>query len=90
MELFGQLNIYIFLKINLFVCLFIYFWLRWVFIAARGLSPAVASGGHSSPWCVGLTLRCLLQSTGSRRTGPSGCGMQAQQLGLADCRAQAQ
>ena len=25
--------------------LFIYFWLRWVFVAAGGLSLAVASGG---------------------------------------------
>ena len=38
--------------------LFIYFWLRWVFVAAHGLSLVVASGGL-----------LLLQSTGSRRTG---------------------
>ena len=25
----------------------IYFWLRWVFVAARGLSLVVASGGYS-------------------------------------------
>ena len=37
----------------------------------RGLSPAVASGGHSSSWCAGLSLsRPLpLRSTGSRRAG---------------------
>ena len=27
--------------------LFIYFWLCWVFVAARGLSPVGASGGYS-------------------------------------------
>ena len=29
---------------------FIYFWLRWVFVAARGLSLVAASGGYSSLW----------------------------------------
>ena len=32
----------------------IYFWLCWVFVSVRGLSPAVASGGHSSSRCAGL------------------------------------
>ena len=37
----------------------------------RGLSPVAASGGHSSSWCVGLSLSrlLLLRSTGSRRAG---------------------
>ena len=37
----------------------------------RGLSLVVASGGHSSSWCAGLSLLrpLLLQSTGSRRAG---------------------
>ena len=37
----------------------------------RGLSPVVASGGHSSSWCTGLSLLrpLLLWSTGSRRAG---------------------
>ena len=37
----------------------------------RGLSPVVASGGHSSSRCAGLSLSrpLLLQSTGSRRAG---------------------
>ena len=30
-----------------FLILFIYFWLRWVFVAARGLSLVAASGGYS-------------------------------------------
>ena len=31
--------------LNLFILFIYYFWLRWVFIAARGLSLVVASGG---------------------------------------------
>ena len=45
-----------------------FFWLRWVFIAARGLSLVALSGGYSSLWCVGFSLRwlLLLWSMGSR------------------------
>ena len=59
---------------------FIYFWLRWVFVAARGLSLVAASGCQSSMWCAGFSLRwlLLLWSTGSRRTGFSCCGMRTQ------------
>ena len=39
-----------------FTYLFIYFWLCWVFVSARGLSPVAASGGHSSSRCAGLSL----------------------------------
>ena len=57
----------------LFIYLFIYFyfWLCWVFVSVRGPSPVVASGGHSSSRCAGLSLSrpLLLQSTGSRRAG---------------------
>ena len=37
----------------------------------RGLSLAVASGGHSSSWCAGLSISrpLLLRSTGSRCAG---------------------
>ena len=56
-----------------YVCmyLFIYFWLHWVLVAARGLSLVVASGGYSLMWCAVFPLRwlLLLQSTGSRCTG---------------------
>ena len=54
---------------NLFI--FIYLWLCWVFISAQGLSLVVASGGHSSSRCAGLSLSwpLLLRSTGSRRAG---------------------
>ena len=48
-----------------------YFWLCWVFVSVRGLSLVVASGGHSSSRCAGLSLSrpLLLRSTGSRRAG---------------------
>ena len=51
--------------------LFIYFWLCWVFVSVRGLSLVVASGGHPSSRCTGLSLSLplLLRSTGSRRAG---------------------
>ena len=68
--LFIFLNIYF--LILLFICLFIYlFWLCWVFVSVRGLSLVVASGGHSSSRCAGLSLPrpLLLWSTGSRRAG---------------------
>ena len=54
-----------------FIYLFIYLWLCWVFVSVRGLSLVVASGGHSSSRCAGLSLSrpLLLRSTGSRRAG---------------------
>ena len=57
-----------------------YFWLRWVFVAARRLSLASASWGYSSLWYAGFSLQwlLLLQSTGSRHAGFSSCGMRAQ------------
>ena len=49
----------------------IYLWLCWVFVSVRGFSLVVASGGHSSSRCVGLSLSRPLppRSTGSRRAG---------------------
>ena len=60
------LNFFVF-----FNFLFIYFWVCWVFVSVRGLSPVPASGGHSSSRCAGLSLSrpLLLRSTGSRRAG---------------------
>ena len=49
-----------------------YLWLCWVFVSVRGLSLVVASGGHSSSRCAGLSLLSrplLLRSTGSRCAG---------------------
>ena len=69
----------VFIYLFIFINLFIYFWLRWVFIA-RGLSPVAASGGYSSLPCAGFSLRwlLLLRSTGSRHAGFSSCGTWAQ------------
>ena len=63
---------FFFFKLHYTGCaLFIYLWLCWIFVSVRGLSPAAASGGHSSSWCAGLSpSRPLpLRSTGSRRAG---------------------
>ena len=61
-----------FLKIiiifKLFIYLFIYLWLCWVFVSARGLSPVVASGGHSSSQCAGLSLSRPLVAEHRRQT----------------------
>ena len=72
---------FIFIFLNKFIYLFVCFWLFWVFVAARGLSLVAASGGYSSLWCAGFSLRwlLLLRSMGSRRGGFSSCGMWAQQ-----------
>ena len=53
---------------------FIYFWLRWVFVAVCGLSLVTASGGHSSLWCAGF----------------SSCGSRALERRLSSCGAEAQ
>ena len=79
--------------------LFTYFWLRWVFIAARGLSLVAASGGYSSLRCTGFSLQwlLLLRSTDCRHTGFSNRGTWAQQwcsralqCRLSSCGARAQ
>ena len=72
---------FFFFKINLFIY-FIYFWLRWVFVAARGLSLVAASGGYSSLRCARFSLRwlLLLWSMGSRCAGFSSCGSRASVL----------
>ena len=76
----------IFLKINLFIfgCI--------GSLLLRGLSLVVVSGGYSSLWCAGFSLRwlVLLRSMGSRHAGFGSCGTQAQQLWLAGSRVQAQ
>ena len=78
--------------------LFIYFWLCWVFIAARGLSLVAASGGYSSLWWAGFSLRwlLLLWSTGSRHAasvvvthGLSSCRSRALERRLSSCGARA-
>ena len=75
----------VFLLFNPFLKNFIHlftFWRHWVFVAARGLSLVVASGGYSSLPCMGCSLRwlLLLWSTSSRRASFSSCGTWAQYL----------
>ena len=49
---------------------FIYFWLCWVFVAVRGLSPVAVSGARSLSRCAGLSLsRLLVAEHGSRHAG---------------------
>ena len=66
-----SIDLYFCFFFNKFIYLFIYFWLCWVFVSVRGLSLFVASGGHSSSRCTGLSPSrpLLLWSTGSRRAG---------------------
>ena len=56
-----------------------YFWLCWVFVAAYGLSLAVARGSHSLVLALGLL---LLWSTSSWEAGFSSCSRGAKQLRL--------
>ena len=67
--------------INLF---YFYFWLRWVFFAARRLSLVAASWGYSSLRCASFSLRwlLLLRSTGSRCVDFSSCGTWTRNCGL--------
>ena len=77
----GNSHMYtLFLKKIYYLFYFIYFWLRWVFVAACALSLDAARGGYSSLQCAGFSLRwlLLLRSTGSRRMGFSRCGTWAQ------------
>ena len=73
-------------------------YLFFFFLVALGLRccawafSSCGEGVYSSLWCAGFSLQwlLLLWSTGSRHTGFSSCGMQAQQLWLTGSRAQAQ
>ena len=60
-----------------FFYLFIYFWLRWVFVAARGLSLVAVSRGYSSLWCTGFSLWWLLIAVASHCGGFSCCRARA-------------
>ena len=48
-------NFFLMIILFLFIYLF-YLWLCWVFVSVQGLSLVVASGGHSSLRCTGLSL----------------------------------
>ena len=74
---------------KIFGFFFFFFWLRWVFVAARGLSLVAASRGYSSLRCMGFSLRwlLLLWSMGSRHVGFSSCGTRALESRLSNCGA---
>ena len=58
-----------------------YVWLCWVFVSVRGLSLVVASGGHSSSRCVGLSLlRPLVAAHRLQTRRLSNCGSRAELL----------
>ena len=67
---------------NLFIIyLLFYFWLCWVFVSVRGLSLVVASGGHSSLRCAGLSpSRPLIVEHRLQTRRLSSCGSRAQSL----------
>ena len=81
-----------------FVCLFIYLWLCWVFIASRRLSLVVASGatfccGAQGSHCGGFSC-CGARALGMRASvvvvhGLSSCGSRALERRLSSCGAQA-
>ena len=93
----GQL-FFCFFNINLFIYLLIYFWLRWVFVAARRLSLVAESGG-----LLFIAVRGLLTAVASRcgaralgawasvvvARGLSSCGSWALERSLRSCGAQA-
>ena len=72
-----------------FVCLFVYLWLRWVFVAACRLSLVAASRGYSLLRCTGFSLRwpLPLQSTDSWCVGFSYCVSQGLEHRLSSCGA---
>ena len=94
MHFFGSVCVCVYIYIFFFVLMyfFLYFWLQWVFIAARGPSPVSAGEDYSSLQCTGFSLQWLLslQSTGSRAHGLSTCGSQVLEHRLSSCGTRAQ
>ena len=86
-----MIHITSFFLTGFFFLIFIYFWLHWVFVAVCRLSLVVVSGGYSSLWCTGFSLRwlLLLPSTGSRSMGFSSCGSRALECRLSSCGSRA-
>ena len=53
-RLFCSFLFILFIYFNKFI--YFYFWLRWVFVAAHGLSVVAARGSYSLLWCAGFPL----------------------------------
>ena len=66
--------------LNKFLFIYFYFWLPWVFVAARRLFSSCGEWGLLFFAVPGLLIGwlLLLQSMGSRRTDFSSCGTRAQ------------
>ena len=63
---------------DLFIYLFIFGCVCWVFVSVQGLSLVVASGGHSSSRCAGLSLsRPLVAEHRLQMHRLSSCGARA-------------
>ena len=85
------------LFLSLFI-LFIYFWLRWAFVAVHGLSLVAASGatlrcGAQASHCGGFSC-CGARAVGAWASvvvahGLSSCGSQALEHRLSSCGARA-
>ena len=85
----GRINQSFLFFLILFVYLFIYFWLRWVFVAARGLSLAAVGGGYSSSRCTGFSC-CGARALGAQASvvvarGLSICSSWALERRLSSC-----
>ena len=86
------------LCLNLFILFFIYFWLCWVFVAARGLSLVAARGatlrcGERASHCSGFSC-CRARALGVWASvvaarGLSSCGSRALECRLSSCGARA-
>ena len=79
-----------FFFVNLFICLF--FWLHWVFVAARGRVGATLRCGARASHCSGFSC-CGAQALGAQVSvvvacGLRSCGLQALDLRLSSCSAQ--
>ena len=79
-------------KKNKFI-LFIYFWLRWVFVAVCRLSLVVVSRGYPSLWCTGFSC-CGARALGTEASVVvacrlSGCGSRSLERRLSSCGARA-
>ena len=72
---------FFFLNFGFIYFIYLFLWLCWVFVSVRGLSLVVASGGHSSSRCAGLSLSQPLVAEHRLQTRRlSNCGSRTQLL----------
>ena len=69
-----------------FNLLIFFFWLLWIFVAVRGLSPVAESGGFSLVAVWGLLSSCGMWA--SHCSGSSCLGTRALEYGLSSCGTQ--